>query len=176
MSKAKQKHGEPEAEPAADAALEEPSGAGGGEPEDYKAKWQRSLAEMENLRKRQEQEKLHFLRFSLEGFAEELLPVVDNFYRATEHIPAEQQGAPWVTGIQYIQKNLLDTLEKRGVREIPVKAGDAFDPTRHEAIGTAEDAAVPEGHIAEVKNRGYMLYDRVLRPAHVTVSKNPQSH
>jgi len=138
---------------------------------EYKEKWQRALADLENTRKRFEQDRLNLLKYSLEGFLEELIPVLDNFDRATSHVPAEQQGSPWVTGIQYIQKNLLDVMEGRGVNIIEAKQGDAFDAGKHEAIGTKEVQNIPEDKIAEVQNKGYMLHDRVLRPVQVIVSK-----
>jgi molecular chaperone GrpE len=137
---------------------------------DYHSLYQRSLADLENSRKRMEEEKRQFGKFALEGFIEELLPVIDNFYRATEHIPDEQKEAGWVTGILYIQKQLADTLAQRGVTEISAKVGDQFDPHRHEAIATENNPEIPDDHIIEIKNRGYMLHDRVLRPAHVVVS------
>jgi molecular chaperone GrpE len=137
---------------------------------DYKDMWQRSLAELENLRKRELQERQNVSKFALKGFLEELLPVVDNFYRATEHVPAELQNSPWVSGILYIQKNLLDVMAQRGVSIIEAKPGDEFDPSHHEAIGVTE-SEYPEGKIAIVNGQGYMLHDRVLRPTQVTVSK-----
>lgn len=141
------------------------------ETEDFKDKWQRALAELENNRKRHEQDKETFKKFVLEGFIADLIPVVDNFYRATEHIPQEQQNTPWVAGIQYIQKNLLDVLEQRGVGEMLVKPGDVFNPELHEAIAAEDNPDTPEDHIISIKNRGYRLYDRVIRPAQVVVRK-----
>jgi len=129
----------------------------------------RAQAEAENQRKRHEQERAQLSKFALAGFIEDLLPVIDNFYRATEHVPAEQKDSPWVTGIQYIQKNLLDVLEARGVMEIPAKKGDHFNPDMHEAIGTRDEGE--EDTILEVTNRGYKLHDRILRPTQVIVSK-----
>ena len=139
--------------------------------DDFREKWQRALADLENSRKRFDQEKQQLSKFSLASFIEELLPVVDNFDRATSHIPEEQRTLPWVTGIQYIQKNLADVLEKRGVKEIPVKIGEAFNPHHHEAIGTLESSDLPDEAIAEVKNKGYLLHERVLRPVMVIVNK-----
>ena len=139
--------------------------------EDYKEKWQRALAELENFRKRAEQEKQAVKQFGLQGFIEDLLPVVDNFYRATEHVPEDQKDSPWIVGIQYIQKNLLDVLEQKGVVEIPTKIGDPFDAHKHEALSSSESAEYPEDSIIGVTNRGYLLNGRVLRPVQVTVSK-----
>lgn len=141
---------------------------------DYKGMYQRSLADLENNRKRYEQDKQQFAKYALTGATESILPVVDNFYRATDHIPAEQKDTPWTTGIMHIRKQLLDSLETWGVQEIPVKPGDPFDPSIHEAIGTLEETDIPEDHVATIQNRGYRLNGQVVRPAIVLISKNNQ--
>jgi molecular chaperone GrpE len=137
---------------------------------DYQDLYQRSVAEQENLKKRLEQEKRQFTQFALAGAVESLLPVVDNFYRATEHVPAENQNSAWLTGIMHIQKQLSDVLAEWGVEEIGVKPGDAFNPEEHEAIGTTEVSEVPEDAVAVVNQRGYKLNGKVLRPAKVTTN------
>ena len=137
---------------------------------DYKEKWQRAVADLENARKRFETDRTNLLKYGTEALIDDLLPVVDNFYRATEHIPAEQQSSPWVAGIQYIQKNLLDVLEARGLAEIPCKAGDAFDPSVHESIESVENAELPDDSVVEVKSKGYRLHGKLLRPVRVSVN------
>lgn len=161
------KQSKPSLEPEAEPILEVPSE----EENEYQEKWQRALAETENLRKRHEQERVNWSKFALNDFLSELLPVLDNFDRATEHVPAELQNSPWVTGILYIQKNLLDTLARRGVEEIPVKVGDHLDPAKHEAIGVEEKEG-EEDQVTKVVNKGYMIHDRVLRPVQVFVSQH----
>jgi len=141
---------------------------------EYKEKLQRLFADTENNRKRAEVEKQQFQKFALEGFIEELLPVIDNFYRATEHVPEEQKNSPWVTGISYIQKNLLDVLEAHGVKEMQVNPGDRFNPSLHEAIGVESSEDLPDDHISKVQTRGYLLHERVLRPAQVIVNHQNQ--
>lgn len=136
----------------------------------YQDLYARALAEGENLRKRFEQEKAQFSKFALSGAVESLLPVVDNFYRATEHVPEEQKNSAWLTGIMHIQKQLLDTLSDWGVAEIPVKIGDQFDPSLHEAIGTVETDDVADDAIVSIQQRGYTLKDRIIRPAQVTTN------
>lgn len=136
---------------------------------DYQEKWQRAMAELENFRRRTEAEKLELAKYAIKSLVEDLIPVVDNFYRATEHIPAEQQGSPWVAGIGYIQKNLLDALEARGVKEITAKDGDHFDASKHEAIQNPETDQSELEDTIKIINRGYMLHDRVLRPVQVAV-------
>lgn len=140
---------------------------------DYKEKWQRALADLENARKRFEQEKQALGKFAVAALLEDLLPVLDNFDRATEHVPAEEKDSPWVAGIQYIRKNLHDAVEGHGVSEIPALPGEAFDPATQEAIGTVASADKPEDTVAEIKAKGYRLHDRVLRPALVTVYRKP---
>jgi molecular chaperone GrpE len=105
-----------------------------------------------------------------------LLPVVDNFYRATEHVPEDQKDSTWLTGILYIQKQLISTLESWGVEEIPTKIGDPLDPTIHEAIGIVDNSDIPEDHIASIQNKGYRLNDRVIRPVVVMTSKPSDQH
>lgn len=141
---------------------------------EYQEKWQRALADLENQRKRHEADKPLWNRMATASLIEELLPVVDNFYRALEHIPEDQKADPWVSGIMYIQKNLLDVFEQRGLKEMEVKAGDQFDPSKHEAIGTAWDENFAEDMIIEVSQRGYLLGEVVLRPARVIVCKTTE--
>lgn len=143
---------------------------------DYQEKWKRALAELENTRKRGEQDRESFAKYALENFLGDLLPIVDNFDRASNHIPEEQKNSAWVSGIQFIQKNLLDVLEQQGVQEIEVRPGDRFDPHLHEAIATEDQEKVPEEQIIAVKNKGYRLHDRILRPAQVVVSRQSPKH
>jgi len=136
----------------------------------YEELYQRALADAENIRRRVDEEKRQFAKYAQGALIEDLLPVVDNFYRATDHVPEGQKQSAWLAGILHIQKQLLDVLEGAGVKEIMVKPGDTFDSQSHEAIGTAASAKVPEDHIVEVKSRGYLLHDRLLRPAQVIVA------
>jgi molecular chaperone GrpE len=137
---------------------------------DYEDRWKRSLADIENLKKRQEADRHTLLRFGQQSLIEDILPILDNFSRATKAVPADQAQNPWVVGMQYIQKQLLDVLLNNGVIEMTVLAGDTFDAAKHEAIGTTVNEEVPEDHVIEVVSTGYLLHDRVIRPAHVIVS------
>lgn len=138
----------------------------------YKELYQRALADLENTRKRFETEKTQIARFAQFAAALDLLPVIDNFYRATEHVPAEQQQEAWVVGVMHIQKQLLEVLSDWGVSEIPAQVGDQFDPNLHEALGTTLNDQVPEDQIITIQSKGYRLQDRVLRPTKVIVSKS----
>jgi molecular chaperone GrpE len=142
---------------------------------DYKESWQRALADLDNLQKRQAQEKQGYFQFALTDLMLELLPVVDNFRRAMAHIPADQASSSWVSGIQYIQKNLLDLLESKGVKEIPMQVGDQFVGENAEAIGTTIDDRLAEGSIASINAMGYTLNGKLLRPAQVVVVVAPDS-
>lgn len=139
---------------------------------DYKELYQRSLADVENMRKRMQQEKEQISRFALAQSVSSLLPIVDNFYRAIEHVPEDQKESPWLTGILYIQKQLTDVLSEWGVEEIPAKPGDVFNPDLHEALDTEVAEGLEDDRIVRVQNRGYQLHGRVVRPATVITSKN----
>lgn len=142
---------------------------------DYQALWLRAQADIENLRKRSDAERANLLRFGQEALMTDLLPVIDNFDRATRHIPKEQEDASWVVGIRYIQKNLMDTLTAHGVTQIATKEGDVLDSNKHEVLGiTATADAKQDDHIASIVDNGYMLHDRLLRPVRVTVYKHEQ--
>jgi len=148
------------------------------EPEtaDFQDKYLRAQAELDNQRKRFETERATLLRYGQEALLEDLLPVVDNFDRATEHVPEDQQGSSWVTGIQYIQKNLMDVLAQHGISPVEAKIGDVYDPQTQEAIGTADTTEVAEDHIVQVVAKGYKLHDKLLRPVRVTVAKPTKSN
>jgi len=100
------------------------------------------------------------------GFVQDVLPVLDSFELALSHgMPPETEK-----GILLIRAQFMDVLKKRGLEEISAASGDAFNPERHESIGEMESDA-PEGAIAEVVQKGYMIRGRVLRPARVRLSK-----
>jgi molecular chaperone GrpE len=136
---------------------------------DFQALYQRSLADLENMRKRFGDERKLLSKLAIGDLVIELLPVLDNFTRATEHVPADQKDSPWSTGILYIRKQLMDVLGNRGVSEVLARVGDTFDPEMHEAIGTVVDNDKPEDAVAEVKSHGYKLNDRIIRPVQVIV-------
>ena len=141
---------------------------------EYRDKWQRTMAEMENMRKRYDQERQAARLYASQDLIADLLPVIDNFDRATEHIPEEQKASSWVVGIQYIQKNLMDILEQNGVKVIDIKPGDQFDPSIAEAIAAETIAEAEEEQVVSVRVKGYRLHERLLRPAQVVVSKSAE--
>lgn len=122
----------------------------------------RAVADAENARKRAQAEAAAAQKYALERFAEGLLPVVDSLEAA--HKTND------LSGVQLTLKQLQSALEKSGVREIAPQPGERFDPHRHQAMAAVESESEPNT-IVSTMQKGYALYDRVLRPALVTVAK-----
>ena len=122
----------------------------------------RAVADAENARKRAQTEAASAQKYALERFAEGLLPVMDSLEAALK--------TGDISGVQLTLKQLRAALEKSSIREIDPKAGERFDPHRHQAMAAVEAEADPNTIVA-VMQKGYSLHDRVLRPALVTVAK-----
>jgi molecular chaperone GrpE len=135
----------------------------------------RQVAELENFKKRMAREREEAIRFANEALIKELLPVVDNLERAVAHAVGGGDGKPLVEGVEMVLRGFLDVLGKYGVS--PLEAvGQTFDPSRHEAMAQVEsDSQAPNTIVAE-HQRGYLLHQRLLRPALVTVSKSSKSN
>ncbi len=127
----------------------------------------RERAELDNFKKRMQREKAEAVRFACEPLIRELLPVVDNLERAVEH--GNGNGKSVLEGVQLVLRALLGILERHGVKRIDA-VGEPFDPTRHEAMAQVESAEVEPNRVIEQHHTGYLLHDRLLRPALVTVS------
>jgi len=141
------------------------------ERDDYYDRWLRKTAEFENYRKRIERERREQSDQAVVGLLMDLLPVVDDFDRAlsTSSVDAERTAA-YRKGIELINSKLHDLLAKYGVR--PIEAvGKDFDPNLHQAVVHEESAAHREGEVIGELRRGYMIGDRLLRPALVKVAK-----
>jgi molecular chaperone GrpE len=132
--------------------------------------WQRERADFSNYKKRQERE-LELLSVNFSGnFIKKFLVIQDDLERAIKTCPTQGEGASWAEGVALITRKLNNILEKEGVKPIPNEI-QTFDPTLHEAI-THEDSPNHEsGQIIEVVQQGYMIGDRVLRPALVRVAR-----
>jgi len=130
----------------------------------------RLQAEFENARKRSLREQQEFREFALADALKSLLPILDSFERAMQH----HHGAKseFRNGVELIYKQLLDVLEKLGLRTISAK-GEMFDPRLHEAIEMVDTANAKDHEVVEELQRGYKLRDRMLRPAMVKVARNP---
>jgi molecular chaperone GrpE len=134
--------------------------------------WQRERAGFSNFRQRQEREMLSLRSMAATGLIGKLLPVIDDFERAARNMPADLKGNTYLDGIMLIQRKLTAILESEGVKPVDAAANDAFNPAQHEAI-SHDDApeGVQSGNVIEQLQRGYMLEDKVLRPALVRVAR-----
>ncbi len=144
---------------------------------DLEDKLLRSLAENDNLRKRHEKEINENFKYAVKNFAESLLTVTDNFQRAINSIPKiESDKNPIVKnliiGIQAVEKELEDALEKNGVKSFK-SIDKKFNPEFHHAVSKIHSQH-PEGTIVEELQRGFMIDERLLRPAMVAVSMGPE--
>jgi len=134
----------------------------------------RLAAELENTRRRAEREKIDAGKYAIANFARDLLSVADNFERALNAAPEGSDILPeavssLVTGVRMTEAELVKTLERHGVKKIDPK-GEKFDPNIHQAVAQAPAPGIPQGHVAEVAQPGFVLGDRVLRAAMVVVS------
>jgi molecular chaperone GrpE len=158
------------------AATSAPSTAAEREHAETKDRLLRALAEMENLRKRTEREIADSRLYSVTSFARDLLAVADNMRRALEAVApelresAQNEVKALIEGVELTERELLKALEKNGVRQFTPQ-GEKFDPNLHQAMFEIPDASVPAGSVVQVVQPGYMIGDRVLRPALVGVSK-----
>jgi molecular chaperone GrpE len=143
---------------------------------DARDKMLRTLAEMENLRKRTAREVADARTYGITGFARDVLDIADNLQRALDALPAEVRANAdpglnaLIEGVELTERSLLNTLEKNGVRKFD-PAGQKFDPNFQQAMYEVPDASVPSGTVVQVVQTGYMIGERILRPALVGVSK-----
>ena len=159
------------AEPAADAVA-----ALAKEAAEYKDRLLRTLAEMENLRRRTEREIADTRQYAVANFARDLLAVADNMQRALDTLSADfrDQADPVVKshieGVELTERELIKVMEKHGIRKFDPQ-GQKFDPNLHQAMFEVPDPSVPSGTVVQVVQPGYMIADRMLRPALVGVAK-----
>ncbi|HZO48259.1 MAG TPA: nucleotide exchange factor GrpE [Xanthobacteraceae bacterium] len=144
---------------------------------EHKDRLLRTLAEMENLRKRTDREVADMRQYGIASFARDVLAVADNMERALEALDAElrETANPGVKalldGVELTERELLKVLDKHGVKKFEPKKGDKFDPNLHQAMYELPDPSQPAGTVAQVVQPGYMIGDRMLRPAAVGVAK-----
>lgn len=131
----------------------------------------RNQADLENVRKRLERDKQEFIRFANEGLLLDLLNVLDDLERTVDLAESSKEDLPaFLKGIEMILAHLYDMLKKHGVKPIEAE-GKIFDPNYHEALMQTENKDLPEHTVIEELQKGYTLYDRVIRTSKVKVSK-----
>lgn len=135
----------------------------------------RNLAEMENIRRRAEREKSDTLRYGASGLARDLLNAADNLRRALQSVPPEiREGDEtiknFVLGVEMTEKELLSAFEKHGIRQL-LPLGEKFNHAEHQAMFEVPGTDKPAGTIVELMQPGYIMHDRLLRPAMVGVAK-----
>jgi molecular chaperone GrpE len=135
--------------------------------DEYKDGWQRSVADFQNYRRRVEAEKAETYQTAVGSIIKRYLPVLDDLERALAACPAD---LAWVDGIELIRRKLQGILESEGLQRIETE-GQMFDPHIHEAISQEPSEEHASGQIIAVVQNGYMLGDRVIRPALVRVAK-----
>jgi molecular chaperone GrpE len=143
---------------------------------DLKDRVLRTMAEMENLRRRTEKEVRDARQYAVSGFARDMLVVSDNLRRALEAVSEETRAAAdeamrsLIEGVEMTEREMLNQLEKNGVKRID-PAGEKFDPNFHQAMFEVPNSEVPNNTVVQVMQAGYVIGERVLRPALVGVSK-----
>lgn len=134
----------------------------------------RQAAELENYKKRSARERDDAARYANETLLKDLLPVVDNLERAVAHASGGGNGKPLVEGVEMVLRSLLDTLAKHGVSQM-IAVGQPFDPAKHEAIAHVETEDHEPNSVVEELHKGYLLRERLLRPALVSVAKGAKT-
>jgi molecular chaperone GrpE len=136
----------------------------------------RTLAEMENLRKRTSREVADARTYGIAAFARDVLDIADNLQRALDAVPADTKAAAdpglkaLIEGVELTERSLLNALEKNGVKKFD-PSGEKFDPNFQQAMYEVPDPSVPAGTVVQVVQAGYMIGERVLRPALVAIAK-----
>lgn len=146
------------------------------ERDDMRDRFMRALADAENARKRGERDRREAEQYGGSKLARDMLPVYDNLKRALDAANEETraQAAALIEGLELTLRELTNVLKKHGVTEINPAIGEVFDPQLHQAMFEAPVPATKAGQIIQVMGVGFLLHDRLLRPAQVGVSSNIQ--
>ena len=141
---------------------------------EYRDKFMRALADAENSRKRADRDRREAEQYGSTRLARDLLPVFDNLNRALAAVTDEQrsQYAALIEGVDLTLRELTNVMNRHGVKPISPAAGDTFDPQLHQAMFEAPLPGTKAGQIIQVMTEGFLLHDRLLRPAQVGVSSN----
>jgi molecular chaperone GrpE len=148
------------------------------ERDQFRDRFMRALADSENARKRADKDRREAENYGGSKLSRDLLPVYDNMKRALEAATEEQKAvsAALIEGIELTMRELVNVFGKHGIRPITPAVGDRFDPKEHEAMFEAPLPNTQAGSIIQVSTEGFMLHDRLLRPAQVGVSSNTSSN
>jgi molecular chaperone GrpE len=142
--------------------------------DEYRDLAQRIQADFENYQKRNARELATERRFAQKPLAADLLPALDNLDRALAAAAQAGDNSALAQGVSMVQAQLLDALRRHGVTRIDAQ-GQPFDPNKHEAVAQVPTADAPPGTVVQVFEQGYLIHERVLRPARVAVSAAPPS-
>lgn len=153
-----------------EASLEDEMKALQEEVDKWKNDYYKVFADMENLKRRMQNEHANNLKFMMQGFIEQMLPIVDNFERSLAIENPSEEVANFLKGYEMIYKQIMTLLENQGVKVIEAE-GKEFDPNFHQAVMTVSDENFKPGMVVEELQKGYMLKDRVIRASLVKVSE-----
>lgn len=147
------------------------------ERDDFRDRFMRALADAENSRKRAEKDRQEAQQYGGSKLARDLLPVYDNLRRALDSAGEEQRAASaaLIEGVELTLRELINVFTRHGMEPIMPQVGDRFDPQTHQAMFEAPLPGTKAGDIIQVMTEGFMLHDRLLRPAQVGVSSTPKS-
>jgi molecular chaperone GrpE len=142
------------------------------ERDDFRNLLQRTRADFENYQKRAQRDMAQERRYCHSGLALDLLPILDNFDRAVAAAKQAGETGPLVQGVAMIQTQVLDVLKRHGITRIEA-LGQPFDPALHQAVMQQPSSEQPPNTVLQVLEQGFLIHDRVLRPARVVVSAAP---
>ncbi|WP_439648223.1 nucleotide exchange factor GrpE [Albidovulum sediminis] len=147
------------------------------ERDDFRDRFMRALADAENARKRGERDRREAEQYGGSKLARDLLPVYDNLKRALDAAGDEQRAAAQalIEGVELTLRELVNVLTRHGVQPVTPAVGDTFDPQIHQAMFEAPVPGTRAGDIIQVMTEGFLLHERLLRPAQVGVSSTPKS-
>lgn len=136
----------------------------------FKDQYLRAAADLKNFKRRTEDERSNLIRNATAGLIMKLLPILDDFDLAMQHVPEEIKQNPWFNGLQGMQRKLQVVMEGEGVKPIEAQ-GQPFDPNYHEAVMHEDAGPEQAGKVTADLRRGYTLHDRVIRPSMVKVGQ-----
>ena len=143
--------------------------------DEMRDRFMRALADAENMRKRSERDRREAENYGGSKLARDMLPVFDNLHRALEAVKEEEKepNRALLEGVELTMRELLNVFKKHGIEPIQPEVGDAFDPQMHQAMFEAPVPGTKAGEIIQVMTTGFVLHERLLRPAQVGVSSTP---